>query len=352
MIDLGPRGSRGALLGPDPPGHRRAHGHRAAAAARPEHVPRVRDGRSTDARGYWTRAAARSSGARSTASRGRRRAPPPARQPTRRLSGVVDLATDPARPLARFAAVSDFRDFYTAGYSLADPRARPSGWVAGGRSARARRPTTSSTLLARAGLRPGSLVEIGCGDGALLAELAARGARAGARRLRALPARGRDRARAVGVARRVEVFDGARRARRRTAPTTSRSLSHVLEHVPEPMPLLREAARVAPAVLRRGAAGGQPLRPPRRRSARRRRGSGTSSSSTARRSTRWSAVAGLTIAAELSDPLPYAHHAFFAETRGERATRGAEDAACAARRGASCPAPAERVFTVHYACLR
>ena len=37
-------------------------------------------------------------------------------------------------------------------------------------------------------------------------------------------------------------------------------------------------------------------------------------------------VAGLTVAAELSDPLPYAHHAFFAETRGERATAAVKTA--------------------------
>ena len=58
----------------------------------------------------------------------------------------------------------------------------------------------------------------------------------------------------------------------------------------------------------------------------------------------------LKVAAELSDPLPYAHHAFFAETRGERATAAVKTGV---RRAAwrAAPKTAERAFTVHYACL-
>ncbi len=61
-------------------------------------------------------------------------------------------------------------------------------------------------------------------------------------------------------------------------------------------------------------------------------------------------VAGLRIAAELSDPLPYAHHAFFAETRGDRATAAVK---AGVRRATwrVLPRMAERLFTVHYACL-
>jgi SAM-dependent methyltransferase len=101
-------------------------------------------------------------------------------------------------------------------------------------------------LCAQAGLRPGSLAEIGCGDGALLAELAARGWPVLDGFELSPPAA--DIARARGVARKVEVFDGLE------VPVEDGAydlavLSHVLEHVPEPMTLLREAARVAPAVL-------------------------------------------------------------------------------------------------------
>jgi hypothetical protein len=61
-------------------------------------------------------------------------------------------------------------------------------------------------------------------------------------------------------------------------------------------------------------------------------------------------VAGLSVAAELSDPLPYAHHAFFAGTRGEQATAALKTGVRhAAWRLA--PRASERVFTVHYAAL-
>jgi hypothetical protein len=60
--------------------------------------------------------------------------------------------------------------------------------------------------------------------------------------------------------------------------------------------------------------------------------------------------AGLTVVAELTDPLPYAHHAFFAESR---AARGRAAAKAALRRAAwrAAPEHAERLFTLHYACL-
>jgi hypothetical protein len=61
-------------------------------------------------------------------------------------------------------------------------------------------------------------------------------------------------------------------------------------------------------------------------------------------------VAGLSVRAELSDPLPYAHHAFFAETRAERGTAALKTAVrWGAWRGA--PRAAERMFTVHYAAI-
>jgi hypothetical protein len=126
-------------------------------------------------------------------------------------------------------------------------------------------------------------------------------------------------------------------------------LSHVLEHVEHPAPLLREAARVAPAVLVE-----VPLE---------------SNRSAARESKRAEAArighlqfldraavralvagTGLAIAAELSDPLPYAHHAFFATSRPGRARAALK--ACARRAlWRVLPRVAERLFTVHYACV-
>ena len=90
------------------------------------------------------------------------------------------------------------------------------------------------------------MVEIGCGDGALLAAL--RGlapvfdgfelsAPAAALARRALP-----------DARRIEAFDGAE-VPAQDGEYDLAILSHVLEHVPVPGPLLAEAARVAHEVL-------------------------------------------------------------------------------------------------------
>jgi len=61
-------------------------------------------------------------------------------------------------------------------------------------------------------------------------------------------------------------------------------------------------------------------------------------------------VAGLSVAAELSDPLPYAHHAFFASGRSERLAAAVKTGV---RHGAWRVAAraAERLFTVHYAAL-
>ena len=242
----------------------------------------------------------------------------------------------------------DFQAFYEAGYSLADPSEaeRMGRWRALGARSKA---DHAVVLCARAGLRPRTLVEIGCGDGALLAELGERGLAPVLDGFElSPPAAELAQARSIPGARRIEAFDGA------DVPAEDGAydlavLSHVLEHVPEPMALLREAARVAPAVLVE-----VPLEDNR---------------SAAREEKRAEAarighvqffdraavhalvrVAGLRIAAELSDPLPYAHHAFFAGSRGERARAALKSGV---RRAAWRAAPklAERAFTVHYACL-
>jgi SAM-dependent methyltransferase len=244
--------------------------------------------------------------------------------------------------------VSGLRDFYTAGYSLKDSAEadRMGRWrELGARS----KGGHAVALCARAGLRPGTLVEIGCGDGALLAELGAAGLAPVLDGFElSPPAAELARARSIPGAHRIEAFDGAH------VPADDGAydlaiLSHVLEHVPDPAALLREAARVAPAVLVE-----VPLEANR---------------SAARKSKRaeaarighiqffdrpaihaLAAFAGLRVGEELTDPLPHAHHAFFAATQAARA-RAALKFAVRQAAWRAAPLRAERQFTVHYACL-
>ena len=194
--------------------------------------------------------------------------------------------------------------------------------------------------------RPDRLVEIGCGDGALLAELARRDA-AGA-------VAGFDVSEeAVRAARRrgpadVHAFDGRRLPVGDDAFDVA-VLSHVLEHVDDPVALLREAARVAPAVvvevpLEASLSG--------RRAAKRERAEAIGHVQTLDRAAARALVsaAGLRIEDELLDPLPAAVHLFFAGTRRERALARVKSGL---RRGvfAAAPAVAARLFTLHYACV-
>jgi SAM-dependent methyltransferase len=237
--------------------------------------------------------------------------------------------------------------FYEEAYSQADPDAAQGYGELRALSARTKADHVVA-LLRRAGVQPQRLVEIGCGVGSLLAELAAR---------RVAPElAGFDlSAAAIDIARghelpgvRFEAFDGTR------VPAADRAydvavLSHVLEHVPEPAALLAEGARVAAWVLvevplerNRSAA-----RPAKRAEAAR-IGHIQFFDRAAVRAL--CAGAGLDVRAELADPLGLAHHAF-----GTTGARGRARAAAKAgvRRVAwrLAPRAAERAFTVHYACL-
>jgi SAM-dependent methyltransferase len=230
------------------------------------------------------------------------------------------------------------REFYEAGYSLADPAEaeRMGRWRAIGARSKAGH---VRTLLERAGLQPATIVEIGCGDGSLLAELAQIARAVDGFELSANAAGyARDR----GVARRVEAFDGEH-VPARDGEYDVAVLSHVLEHVPEPLPLLREAARVAPAVIVE-----VPLednRSARRPSARRlSREAGHLHAFNRADVGRLLTAAGMTTREEISDPLPYELVSFFggaAKGAAKHATRTALH-----RLGL-----AERLFTVHYAVL-
>lgn len=202
-------------------------------------------------------------------------------------------------------------------------------------------------LIARLPAPPQAVVEVGCGDGVLLAELGRRGV-----------GESRDgfdiaeRAVAYAATRpevdRAERFDGHR------LPVADAGydvaiLSHVLEHVPDPLPLLREAARVARAVLVE-----VPLED-NRSASRPAAQAGREAIGHLHRFARADVAAlaggaGLRIEADLADPLPRAIHAFFADTP---ATKAKALAKASARRALFTAAPrrAERLFTLHYAAL-
>jgi SAM-dependent methyltransferase len=226
------------------------------------------------------------------------------------------------------------REFYEAGYAVADERG--GRWRAIGARSKA---AHIVALAGRAGLQPRTVVEIGCGDGAVLAEMAARGWTVDGFELAENAA---DAARARGVARRVERFDGEHVPAADDAYDLA-VLSHVLEHVPQPGPLLAEAARVGRWVLVE-----VPLEDNRsaRRPAKRKLSEEAGHLHAFNRGDVRKLVreAGLHPRGELTDPLPYEHHAFFSG-----AAKGAVK--WAARHTMHKAGVAERLITLHYAVL-
>ena len=242
----------------------------------------------------------------------------------------------------------DLVAFYEAGYTQHDAqRGELLGrWRALGAASKAGHVLE---LCHRADLQPASVVEIGCGDGALLAALSdARlaGTYDGFELSGPAAAIARDR-RIAGV-RRVEAYDGAH------VPADDGAydlaiLSHVLEHVPDPAALLAEAARVGRHVLVE-----VPLEDNRsgRRPAKQAESRAIGHIQCFSRDAvgRLAAGAGLRPLADLSDPLPRRHHAFFAASPRARATATAKWLLRSALWRAG-PRRAERLFTVHYAVL-
>jgi len=248
-------------------------------------------------------------------------------------------------PAAPGSGSNEQRDVYERQYSAQGDDARRYGaWRA---LCAANKADHVVELIAALPGPPRTLAEVGCGDGVLLAELARRGigqARHGfdiSERALAYAA-GRPE---IDVA---ERFDGA------ALPVADGAydlgiLAHVLEHVPDPLPLLRETARACRAVvvevpLESNISASRPVAQ-----------AGRDAIGHLHRFSRdgvaeLAADAGLGIVADVADPLPLAIHSFFAETPKDRAKALAKSTA---RRAAFTVAPrwAERTFTLHYAAL-
>lgn len=202
-------------------------------------------------------------------------------------------------------------------------------------------------LCERAGVAPSTTLEVGCGDGALLCELRARGfggTLAGAEIAEA----------AVEIAARrseidsVALYDGGH-LREPDGAYELGILSHVLEHVPDPAALLGEVARVCETVV---------FEVPLEANVSARRASKREHAQEVGHLQRLdrdaargiAARAGLSVAAELEDPLPLAVHRFFAQGAPARLRGTAKWALRSSLHRLARPL-ARRLFTVHYTCL-
>jgi SAM-dependent methyltransferase len=202
-------------------------------------------------------------------------------------------------------------------------------------------------LCARAGVEPASTLEVGCGDGALLGELHARGFGGALHGVEISKAAAEIAAGRVGIES-VELYDGVH------LPGGERQhdlgiVSHVLEHVPEPAALLAEVSRVCSTVF---------VEVPLERNLSARRAAKSVHAAEIghlQRLDRESMRAivtqsNLRIAAELEDPLPLAIWAFFADGRRALAIARLKWLIRSTLHRAA-PGLARRLFTVHYACL-
>jgi len=237
--------------------------------------------------------------------------------------------------------VSFYEEAYTRDSAEAE---RYSRWRALGALGKADHVTA---LCARAGIVPAATLEVGCGDGALLCELHARGfggRLAGVEITEAAVQIAAGRSEIDSVA----LYDGSRLDQ----PDGSYELgilSHVLEHVRDPAALLGEVARVCGAVVVE-----VPLEAnlSAARASKREHAGEVGHLQRLDRRTMRDLVdrAGLGVAQELEDPLPLSVHRFFASTRPARIRATAKWALRAGTHGIA-PGLSRRLFTVHYACL-
>jgi 1-acyl-sn-glycerol-3-phosphate acyltransferase len=188
------------------------------------------------------------------------------------------------------------------------------------------------------------VLDVGCGDGALLEQLRLRRPRwrlAGTEIVQAPVRAAQERNPQADV----RLYDGEHLPWPDGAFDVA-VLSHVLEHVPDPAATLREAARVARRVVVEVPleANLSAARASKRAGAARLGHLHRLARADVHRHAR---AAGLAVEGELTDPLPRAVHRFFATTPARRA---AADARWLVRRTLHRAAPraAERLFTVHH----
>jgi SAM-dependent methyltransferase len=202
-------------------------------------------------------------------------------------------------------------------------------------------------LAQRAGLPvPRTIAEVGCGDGAVLTELGRRGF-GGRRTGYEISASGVKLAAERAEVDEAHVFDGAR------LPVADDAYdlvfaTHVLEHVPDPVPLTRELLRAGRAVILEVPleANASARRPAARAAS---EGVGHLHRFDRRAIRRLVTDAGWQVDAELVDPLPREVHLFDATTPAARAKGHAKWALRAAAAGV--PAIGERLVTLHFALL-
>jgi SAM-dependent methyltransferase len=202
-------------------------------------------------------------------------------------------------------------------------------------------------LCAAASIAPERVLDVGCGDGALLSELYGRRFGSLLAGVEIAPA-------PVAIARQRPEIDAVSLYDGRSLPFAQGEfdlgiLSHVLEHVSDPPGLLREVARAGGAVV---------LEVPLEANWSARRGSKRAHAAEVGHLQRLSRAdarrivgsAGLRIVAEVEDPLPRAVHRFFAASGGERLAANARWGVRAALHRIA-PPLARRAFTLHFACL-
>ncbi len=238
----------------------------------------------------------------------------------------------------------DIHDFYEDCYSAGLRSEKWSDWRELGAVTKA---DHIANLIERSAIpAPNEVVEVGCGDGAVLTELGRRkigGTRIGLD----ISSSGVRIASGRAEIARAQVFDG-RHIAAADGEYDLAVATHVLEHVPEPEMLLREVLRVARAAI---------IEVPLERNLSARRPAARAASEAAGHLHRFTAGdiqvmiarAGWRIDSEIFDPLPPAVHTFGRDTFADKATGYAKWAIRAAL--AASPAIGRRIITLHYAVI-